>query len=77
MSFAASVASIILGLVFMGHIRLEARNDPRKAVSTSYFLDIVVGSLTYVDRPNSWTDYGTKSMVLRNLPSSTAYRMHS
>jgi hypothetical protein len=31
MSFAASIASIILGLAFMGHIRLEARNDPRKA----------------------------------------------
>ena len=53
MSFAESIASIILGLAFMGHIRLEARNDPRKAVSTSYLLDIVVGSLTYVNRPNS------------------------
>ena len=75
MSLVASMASIILGLVFMGHSRTEARNTPFEVVSTSYFLHNY--EVSDLNRPHSCIDYGTKGMVLRPLPSFIAYRMLS
>ena len=74
-SLVASMASIILGLVFMGHSRTEARNTPFEAVSTLYILDS--SKISDLNRPHSYMDYGTKGMVLRDLPSFTAYLMPS
>ena len=75
MSLVASMASIILALVFMGHSRTEARNTPFEAVSTSYLLDNC--EISDFNRLHSCMDYGTKGMVLRLLPSFIAYRMLS
>ncbi|KAG8216854.1 hypothetical protein J3R82DRAFT_7117 [Butyriboletus roseoflavus] len=72
MSLVANMASIILGLVFMGHSRTEARNTPPEVVSTPYLPNMC--EFSDWNRPNSCMHYVTKRTVLRNSPSFTVFR---
>ena len=76
LSLVASMASIVLGLVFMGHIRTEARNTPFEAVSPPVYLPNIC-EISDLNRLNSWINYGMKGTVWRNSRSFTAYHMLS